>query len=225
MNQGGNPMYLVMMGVQGAGKGTQAAMLQERFGIPHITSGGLFRSMKDQQTPLARQVQAIMARGELVPDAITIQIVRERITQEDARRGFILDGFPRTRPQAEALDALMAELSHRLTAVIYLHIDDEEAVARISGRLQCRLDEQHIYHRRYNPPRQDGICDIDGGELFTREDDQPEAVRKRIAEFHAKTSPLLDYYRERGLLLEVNAERPIEAVGEAVVEALAQLNT
>lgn len=213
-------MYLVMMGVQGAGKGTQAAAIQERWNIPHITSGGLFRAMKDQDTPLARRVQDIMARGELVPDDITIQIIRERITQSDARDGYILDGFPRTLPQAEALDALMAELGKALTAVVYLHISDEEAVERISGRLQCELDEKHIYHVRYNPPQEPGVCDIDGGRLFTREDDRPEAVRKRIAAFHEKTQPLLDYYRQKGLLLEIDAEKSIEQVTEDVFRAL-----
>ncbi len=213
-------MYLIIMGVQGAGKGTQAAVLKDRLNIPHITSGGLFRAMKDQDTPLARQVQQIMARGELVPDDVTIQIVRERITQPDARAGFILDGFPRTRPQAEALDALMADLGSKLSAVVYLHISDEEAIERISGRLQCALDEKHIYHRQHNPPRVEGVCDIDGGQLFTRADDQPDSVRKRIADFHAKTRPLLDYYREQGLLLEVNAEKAIEQVTEDVLAAL-----
>jgi adenylate kinase len=217
---GGRPMYLVMMGVQGAGKGTQAAMIKDTLDIPHITSGGLFRAMKDQDTPLARQVQAIMARGELVPDDVTIQIVRERITQPDARKGFILDGFPRTRPQAEALDALMAELGQKLTAVVFLSISDEEAVERISGRLQCEMDEKHIYHQKYNPPRVEGICDLDGGKLFTRQDDQPDAVMKRIAAFHDKTRPLLDYYREQGLLRSINAEKPIEQVTGDVLSVL-----
>ncbi len=213
-------MYLVMMGVQGAGKGTQAAEIKDRLSIPHITSGGLFRAMKDQDTPLARQVQAIMARGELVPDDVTIQVVKARISEPDAASGFILDGFPRTRPQAEALDALMAELGRRLTAVVYLHISDTEAVERISGRLQCALDEKHIYHRKYNPPQVEGVCDLDGGQLVTREDDQPEAVQKRIAAFHEKTRPLLDYYRAQGLLVEISAEKPIEQVTTEVLSAL-----
>ncbi len=213
-------MFIVMMGVQGAGKGTQAALIKDSLQIPHITSGGLFRAMKDQDTPLARQVQDIMARGELVPDDVTIQIVRARITEPDAADGFILDGFPRTRPQAEALDALMAELGRGLSAVVYLHIADEEAVERISGRLQCEQDERHIYHRKHNPPQVDGVCDIDGGKLFTRADDQPDAVRKRIAAFHEKTRPLLDYYREQGLLVEIDAEKPIDAVTEGVLSAL-----
>ena len=216
-------MYLVIMGVQGAGKGTQAAVIKDQFQIPHITSGGLFREMKDQDTPLARQVQAIMAAGDLVPDDVTIQIVKERITQPDARGGFILDGFPRTRPQAEALDALMAELGQKLTAVISLAISDEEAVERISGRLQCAINEKHIYHKKYNPPKVEGVCDIDGGQLFTREDDQPESVKKRIAAFHEKTRPLLDYYRAQGVLVELDAEKPIEEVTEDILRKLRPL--
>lgn len=216
-------MFLVIMGVQGAGKGTQAAVIKDQLQIPHITSGGLFRAMKDQDTPLARQVQAIMAAGDLVPDDVTIEIVKDRITQPDARKGFILDGFPRTRPQAEALDALMAELGQKLTAVISLAISDEEAVARISGRLQCALDEKHIYHKKYNPPTVEGVCDVDGGQLFTREDDQPASVMKRIAAFHDKTRPLLDYYREQGVLVELDAEKPIESVTEDILRTLEQL--
>lgn len=218
-------MFLVMMGVQGAGKGTQAALIKDNLQIPHITSGGLFRAMKDQDTPLARQVQDIMARGELVPDDVTIQIVKARITEPDAANGFILDGFPRTRPQAEALDALMAELGRRLSAIVYLHITDEEAVERISGRLQCEQDEKHIYHRKYNPPQVEDVCDIDGGKLFTRSDDQPDAVRKRIAAFHEKTRPLLDYYREQGLLIEIDAEKAIDDVTQDVLNALQGLRS
>lgn len=216
-------MFLIMMGVQGAGKGTQAAEIKDSLNIPHVTSGGLFRAMKNQDTPLARKVQEIMAAGELVPDDITIEIVKDRITQDDAKQGFILDGFPRTRPQAEALDALMADLGQQISAVVFLNISDDEAVARISGRLQCRLDEQHIYHSIYNPPKEDGVCDVDGGELFTRPDDQPESVLKRIGDFHAKTKPLLDYYRNKGLLLEVSAEKAIDDVTKDVLAVLEDL--
>lgn len=218
-------MYLVMMGVQGAGKGTQASMIKDSLNIPHITSGGLFRAMKNQDTPLARQVQAIINRGELVPDDITIQIVRERITQDDAKNGFILDGFPRTEPQARALDALMAELGQQLTAVVFLNISDEEAVDRVSGRLQCELNEKHIYHVTNCPPKQPGICDHDGGQLTQRADDTPESVQKRIDAYHQKTQPLLDYYSDKGLLLEVNAARPVKQVKAAVLEELKNMTT
>jgi len=212
--------YIVLMGVQGAGKGTQAARLQEELRIPHITSGGLFRAMKSQDTPLARQVQEIMARGDLVPDDITIQVVRARITQPDAQAGFILDGFPRTVPQAQALDGLMQELGQALTAVLFLKITDEEAVRRLSGRRQCRQDESHIYHVEFNPPQVEGKCDIDGADLFQRQDDTPDAIRARIGQYYDKTAPLLDYYRARGILYEVDAARPIDAVTDGVLAAM-----
>jgi adenylate kinase len=212
--------YIVLLGVQGAGKGTQAARLQEELRIPHITSGGLFRAMKSQDTPLARQVQEIMARGDLVPDDITIQVVRARITQPDAQAGFILDGFPRTVPQAQALDGLMQELGQALTAVLFLKITDEEAVRRLSGRRQCRQDESHIYHVEFNPPQVEGKCDIDGADLFQRQDDTPDAIRARIGQYYDKTAPLLDYYRARGILYEVDAARPIDAVTDGVLAAM-----
>ncbi len=213
-------MYIVLMGVQGAGKGTQAVRLQEELRIPHITSGGLFRAMKGQDTPLARQVQEIMARGDLVPDDITIQVVRARITQPDAQAGFILDGFPRTVPQAQALDRLMQELGQALTAVLFLKITDQEAVRRLSGRRQCRQDESHIYHVEFNPPQVEGKCDIDGADLFQRQDDTPDAIRARIGQYYDKTAPLLDYYRARGILYEVDAARPIDAVTDSVLAAM-----
>jgi adenylate kinase len=212
-------MYIGLMGVQGAGKGTQAIRLQEELRIPHITSGGLFRAMKSQDTPLARQVQEIMARGDLVPDDITIQVVRARITQPDAQTGFILMA---RAPQAQALDQLMQELGHPLTAVLFLKITDEEAIQRLSGRRQCRLDESHIYHVEYNPPKVEGKCDIDGAELFQRQDDTPDAIRARIAQYYDKTAPLLDYYRSQGLLHEVDAAKPIEDVMSGVLAALAK---
>jgi adenylate kinase len=216
--------YIVLMGVQGAGKGTQAVRLQEALHIPHITSGGLFRAMKGQDTPLARQVQEIMARGDLVPDDITIQVVRARITQPDAQAGFILDGFPRTVPQAQALDGLMQELGQALTAVLFLKLTDEEAVRRLSGRRQCRQDESHIYHIEFNPPQVEGKCDIDGADLFQRQDDTPDAIRARISQYYDKTAPLLDYYRARGILYEIDAARPIDAVTEGVLAAMQGIN-
>ncbi len=200
-------------------------MIKDSLNIPHITSGGLFRAMKSQDTPLARRVQAIINRGDLVPDDITIQIVRERITKDDAKKGFILDGFPRTEPQARALDALMAELGQHLTAVVFLNISDEEAIDRVSGRLQCELNEKHIYHVTNCPPKVSGICDYDSGKLIQREDDTPESVQKRIDAYHLKTQPLLDYYANRGLLLEIDAARPVEQIMVTVLEELNKVTT
>lgn len=213
-------VYIVLMGVQGSGKGTQADKLKEHFGYPHITTGGLFRAMEGQDTPLAKEIQAIMKRGELVPDHITIQVVRDRLKQPDAEKGALFDGFPRTLPQAEALDKLLEELGGKVTIVPYFKLDREIAVRRIEGRRQCKIDSNHIYHLESNPPKVPGVCDIDGGELFQRADDTREAAEKRIDLFFEKTAPLLDYYRKRGVLSEIEANQPIEQVTTDLLAAL-----
>ncbi|MCE7949021.1 MAG: nucleoside monophosphate kinase [Chloroflexi bacterium CFX4] len=208
--------YIVLMGMQGAGKGTQAAALSQKLSLPHITTGGLFRAMDGQDSDLAREIQAIMARGDLVPDATTIEVVRQRLTKPDAANGAIFDGFPRTLPQAEALDHLLAELGSRVALVPLLTLDRQEAIERISARWECTLDPTHVYNLNTNPPKVAGICDIDGAPLRQRPDDTPEAAAKRIDTFFEKTAPLLDYYRARGLVHEVNAAQPIEAVSAAL---------
>ncbi len=208
--------YIVLMGMQGAGKGTQAAVLSQKLSLPHITTGGLFRAMDGQDSDLAREIQAIMARGDLVPDATTIEVVRQRLTKPDAANGAIFDGFPRTLPQAEALDHLLTELGSRVALVPLLTLDRQEAIARISARWECTLDPTHVYNLNTNPPKVAGICDIDGAPLRQRLDDTPEAAAKRIDTFFEKTAPLLDYYRARGLVHEVNAAQPIEAVSAAL---------
>jgi adenylate kinase len=208
--------YIVLMGMQGAGKGTQAAVLSQKLSLPHITTGGLFRAMDGQDSDLAREIQAIMARGDLVPDATTIEVVRQRLTKPDAANGAIFDGFPRTLPQAEALDHLLTELGSRVALVPLLTLDRQEAIARISARWECTLDPTHVYNLNTNPPKAAGICDVDGAPLRQRPDDTPEAAAKRIDTFFEKTAPLLDYYRARGLVHEVNAAQPIEAVSAAL---------
>jgi adenylate kinase len=212
--------YIVLMGVQGAGKGTQAAILSEQHGLPHVTTGGLFREMEGQDTPLAREIQAIMTRGDLVPDDITIQVVRDRLAQPDAAQGAIFDGFPRTRPQAEALDKLLAEMGQQVAIVPFFNLTREVAIRRISSRWECTLDPRHVYNVATNPPRAAGICDIDGAPLRQRPDDTPEAAAKRIDTFYEKTAPLLDYYRAKGLLHEIDADQPIEAVTAELLSAL-----
>ncbi len=212
--------YIVLMGMQGAGKGTQAAILSQRLSLPHITTGGLFRAMDGQDSDLAREIQAIMARGDLVPDATTIEVVRQRLTKPDAANGAIFDGFPRTLPQAEALDHLLTELGSRVALVPLLTLDRQEAIARISARWECTLDPTHVYNLNTNPPKVAGICDIDGAPLRQRPDDTPEAAAKRIDTFFEKTAPLLDYYRARGLVHEVNAAQPIEVVSAALFDLI-----
>ena len=212
--------YVVLMGVQGSGKGTQAAVLSEKLGIPHITSGGLFREMKNQDTPLAREVQAIMTAGQLVPDDVTIRVVGERLSKPDAAKGAILDGFPRTRPQAEALDALLSRMGNKVTLVPFLDLDKGVAVKRISDRWECTKDPTHVYNLSSKPPKAAGICDIDQAPLRQRADDTPEAAEKRIGLFFEQTAPLLDYYRGRGLLRQINADQPIEQVTTDLMSAV-----
>ncbi|MHB8625728.1 MAG: adenylate kinase family protein [Aggregatilineales bacterium] len=214
--------YVILMGMQGAGKGTQAEALSKDRHLPHVTSGGMFRTIKTQDSPLARQVASFLDAGKLVPDALTVEMIKGRLREPDAANGVILDGFPRTLPQAEALDGLMTELGEWILLVPYFVISEGEALARLSGRLVCTANDNHVYNVRDNPPRKPGVCDIDGKPLKVRDDDQPEAIKARIAAYKADTEPLLDYYRARGVLREINAEQPIDRVTadlKAAVEA------
>jgi adenylate kinase len=204
--------YIVLLGPPGAGKGTQAKLLVEELGIPQVSTGDLFRAMKELDTPLARKVRDIMAGGGLVPDDVTIEIVRERLGQPDCSQGAILDGFPRTVPQAEALDRLLAESFDAQVAVVPLFdLSEDEAVRRISGRRSCPQCGA-IYHIEFSPPKQAGRCDHDGAELVQREDDKPEVVRQRYQVYLKNTAPLLQFYRDKGLLVELDASKPIEVV-------------
>lgn len=204
--------YVILLGPPGSGKGTQAERLVAELDIPHVSSGDLFRAMKNQDTPLARQIQAIMATGALVPDDVTIRLVGERLRQPDAREhGAILDGFPRTVPQAEALDDLLAELGTRICTVLLLAIQEEEVVRRISGRRSCPVCKR-VYHLSFNPPEVDERCDDDGTPLLQREDDAPDVVRKRYRLYLEVTAPLIAYYRDKGLLTEIDAVQTIEDV-------------
>lgn len=211
--------YIIMLGPPGSGKGTQAKRLVEEFGIPQVSSGDLFRAMKTLDTPLAREIQAIMARGDLVPDATTIRVVEQRLREPDAQSGAILDGFPRTVPQAEALDELLASLGRRLTSVLLMSITEDEAVNRICGRRSCP-ECGRLYHRLYNPPLVEGICDDDGAELVQRADDQTDVVRERYQLYLNKTEPLVDYYRVKGLLAEIDAMREIEVITPDMVAVI-----
>ena len=209
-------LYIVMLGPPGAGKGTQARIMQDNFGIPVVSTGDMFRAMKTLDTPLARRVQDIMARGDLVPDDVTVQMVKERFEMPDSQDGAILDGFPRTRTQAEALVSMLNEsFSTNVAAVPFFDISKDEAIRRISGRRMCR-ENDHPYHVEFNPPKQDSLCDIDGSELYQREDDSPEAVEQRYVEYVEKTAPLVDYYREQNLLFEIDAAQSIEVVTEVL---------
>jgi adenylate kinase len=217
-------MRIVLTGPPGAGKGTQAALLAERLAIPHISTGDLFRAHKDQGTELGRQVESIMREGGLVPDEITIAMAAERMQQPDALDGFLLDGFPRNIAQSEALDAMLRDWGHKLDAVLDLEVPEDEVVRRIAGRRTCRKDNKHIFAVPNNPPRREGVCDLCGGELYQREDDREETVRKRLAVYHEETEPIIDYYRAQGLVVTISALGTVPQVTQRAMAALPERN-
>ena len=205
------PKFIVLLGPPASGKGTQAARLRKVLNVPHVASGDLFRENLKNETELGRKAKAYMDRGELVPDDITIAMVMDRLSRTDCADGALLDGFPRTIAQAEALDQALDAEGHRITLVPYVAVPDDVLIERVSGRRLCRTCGES-YHVRFNPPKRSGVCDKDGGELYQRDDDKPETVRKRLQVYWEQTSPLIDYYRRQGVLVEINGDQPIDAV-------------
>ena len=210
---------LVLLGGPGSGKGTQAERLCAELRLPHIATGDLFRENLRQATDLGKLAQAYMNRGELVPDDVTEAMVEERLAQPDTQGGFILDGFPRTLPQAGALTEMMTRLQRRIAAVLYIKVSDEALVGRLSGRMICRAC-QAPYHLQFKLPRQPGVCDSCGGELYQRADDNPQTVRARLVTFHGQTEPLIAYYRQGGLLHAIDGEGPLAEVSARSLAAL-----
>jgi len=204
-------LFLVLLGGPGAGKGTQAERLAQTLGIPQVSTGDLFRENLKNETPLGLLARGYMERGELVPDEVTVGMVRERLKQPDCAHGAILDGFPRTVAQAEALEALLAELGSRLTVVPYIQVPEEVLLARLAGRWTCKVCGA-MYHQLFNPPQQAGVCDRCGGELYQRADDTPQTQQRRIRVYLEQTAPLIDYYRHKGLLVEVDGQGEIDQV-------------
>jgi adenylate kinase len=216
---------LIFMGPPGAGKGTQAARICAERGIAHISTGDMLRTQVAEGTELGLQAKEIMSRGDLVPDAIIIGMIRERLSEPDTEGGFVLDGFPRTLAQAEALDEMLASIDRTLDCVPVFEIDLETLVDRLSGRRVCR-EAQHVYHLRFNPPRAEGVCDLDGSELYQRDDDQEDVVRARYQkQWVDAAAPVLDYYEGRALVVRIDASLAREQVNaeiDQVIEGLGE---
>ncbi len=213
--------YIVLLGPPGAGKGTQAQIISEKLGLPHISSGDIFRENLKNQTELGKLAKGYMEHGELVPDDVTIAMIRERLSRPDAKPGALLDGFPRTPAQAEALAVMLTEFQGGVNCVPYIKVPEEVLVDRLTGRWTCRA-EGHIFHEKFNPPQKARVCDFDGSELYQREDDKAETVKNRIRVYLAQTMPLIEYYQERDKLLEVDGTQPIEKVGEELLAGLSK---
>ncbi|MET8951174.1 adenylate kinase [Streptomyces sp. NPDC004393] len=215
-------MRIVLVGPPGAGKGTQAAFLAKNLSIPHISTGDLFRANISRQTELGKLAKSYMDAGNLVPDEVTIAMAKDRMEQPDARGGFLLDGFPRNVSQAEALDEMLKAEGMKLDAVLDLEVPEDEVVKRIAGRRVCRNDSSHVFHVSYKPAKQEGVCDICGGELYQRDDDSEETVRKRLEVYHTQTEPIIDYYKAQGLVVTISALGKVEEVTRRAMEALKQ---
>ena len=215
-------MNIILMGLPGAGKGTQASEIVKKFPIPHISTGDMFRKAIKDETDLGKEAKSYMDRGELVPDEVTVGIVKERISEDDAKKGFLLDGFPRTIEQAEALNSIMSELDREIDAVINIEVPEEELMNRLTGRRICEKCGT-TYHLVFNPPKVDGICDIDGGKLYQREDDNPETVSNRLSVKVKQSKPILEYYNEKGVLKNIDGSKDIEEVTNDVIDILDHL--
>jgi adenylate kinase len=210
---------LVLVGPPGAGKGTQAEFIAANQSVPKISTGDIFRANVGQGTPLGLQAKKYMDAGQLVPDEVTIDMVRDRLAEPDASDGFLLDGFPRTVPQAEVLDEMLAELGTSLDVVLELVVDDDEVIRRLSGRRTCRGCGK-IWHVEFDATKADGVCDRCDGELFQRDDDKPETVAERLRVYAEQTAPLVDYYGAQGKLVGIDATGPVEDVTQRAVDAL-----
>ena len=215
-------MNIILMGLPGAGKGTQASEIVKKFPIPHISTGDMFRKAIKDETDLGKEAKSYMDRGELVPDEVTVGIVKERISEDDAKKGFLLDGFPRTIDQAESLSQIMSELDREIDAVINIEVPEEELMNRLTGRRICEKCGT-TYHLVFNPPKVDGICDIDGGKLYQREDDNPETVSNRLSVDVKQSKPILEYYNNKGVLKNIDGSKDIDEVTNDVIDILDHL--
>jgi adenylate kinase len=212
--------FYVLLGPPGAGKGTQAAIIAEKCAIPHISSGNIFRENLEKNTDLGIKAKQYMEKGELVPDEITIGMVEDRLLKPDCQGGALLDGFPRTPAQGEALAEFLSSNGGVIFCVPFINVPSDELIERLSGRWTCKA-EGHVYHTKYNPPKQEGICDVDGSPLYQRNDDKRETVEQRIEVYFKQTAPLIDFYKDKGLLVEIDGAKPIEEVTQDVLKVVA----
>ena len=215
-------LNLILFGPPGAGKGTQAARLVDDFQLPYISTGEMLRQNVKDGTELGREAKSYMDAGDLVPDGVIVAMAADRLQQDDARDGFILDGFPRTTEQAQALDRQLGELGRRITAVLLLDVPDEEVQRRLSGRRVC-VKKGHNYHVELDPPKREGVCDQDGSRLIQRDDDKPEVIQNRLGVYHSQTEPLIEYYDDQGLLRRVDGTRDPTEVHDHIRALIATL--
>ncbi len=211
-------MILILLGPPGAGKGTQAVNIAKEAGLVHVATGDLFRENIRNQTELGKKAKVFVDRGELVPDEITVGMLLDRLDRPDTQKGVLLDGFPRTVDQARALDQALKQRGQAVDQVLYINVGEEEVVRRLAGRWTCRQCGA-VYHQVFSPPKVPGKCDQCGGELYQRDDDKPQTVRNRLGVYNQQTAPLIDYYQQRGKLLEVNGEQDADAVGKDLLKA------
>ena len=212
-------MKIVMLGEPGDGKGTQAKMISEKYTIPHISTGDIFRANIKENTELGQKAKTYMDQGLLVPDELVVDLVVDRLAQDDAKKGYVLDGFPRTIPQAEALTEALANIGEKMDYAINVEVPDENIIDRMSGRRAC-VACGGTYHIKYNPTKTEGICDACGGDLILRDDDKPETVKQRLEVYHTQTQPLIDYYTKEGILKEVDGTQDLQKVFEDIVAIL-----
>jgi adenylate kinase len=215
-------LNLILFGPPGAGKGTQAERLQADFQLPFISTGDMLRTNVTDGTDLGKQAQKYMDAGELVPDDVIVAMVAERLGEDDAQDGFILDGFPRTIEQGEALDRQLSELGRRITTALLIEVPDDEVIRRLSGRRVC-VKAGHNYHVEFDPPKREGVCDQDGSRLIQRDDDKPEVIENRLKVYHEKTAPLIDFYDEQGLMRRIDGTRPPAEVHDHIRAVIATL--
>lgn len=215
-------MNIILMGLPGAGKGTQASEIVKKYPIPHISTGDMFRKAIREETELGKKAKSFMDRGELVPDEVTVGIVKERLSEDDAKKGFLLDGFPRTIDQAEALNDIMSDLNREIEAVINIEVPEEELMNRLTGRRICEKCGT-TYHLVFNPPKVEGVCDLDGGKLYQREDDNPETVSNRLKVNIKQSKPILEYYDQKCVLKNIDGAKDIDDVTSDVIQILDDL--